>query len=90
MSYFPTNENEFSLIKFIAKYQYLNVNDAKYFFNSSRYYRNRIRNLIDKNFLRKIKWVLVLDQSGIQYAKALNFEYNRLIKIKNIEKDYYI
>lgn len=55
MSYFPTNKEEISLIKFIAKYQYLNVSDAKYFFNSSRYYRNRIKNLIDKNFLRKIK-----------------------------------
>lgn len=80
MSYFPTNKEEISLIKFIAKYQYLNVIDAKYFFNSSRYYRNRIRNLIDKNFLRKIKWVLVLAKSGIQYAQLLNFEYNKLNK----------
>lgn len=48
MVYFPTNENEISLIKFIAKYQYLNVNNAKYFFDTSRYYRNRIKNLIDK------------------------------------------
>ena len=80
MSYFPTNEDEISLIKFIAKYQYLNVNDAKYFFNSSRYYRNRIKNLINKNFLRKIKWILVLGRSGIQYVKLLNFEYNKLNK----------
>lgn len=80
MSYFPTNENEISLIKFIAKYQYLNIKDAKYFFNSSRYYRNRIKNLIDKNFLRKIKWMLVLGKSGIQYIKLLNFEYNKLNK----------
>ena len=80
MSYFPTNEDEISLIKCIAKYQYLNVSDAKYFFNSSRYYRNRIKNLIDKNFLRKIRWMLVLGGSGIQYVKALNFEYNKLNK----------
>ncbi len=80
MSYFPTNENEISLIKFIAKYQYLNVSDARYFFNSSRYYRNRIKNLIDKNFLRKIKCMLVLGKSGIQYAQLLNFEYNKLNK----------
>lgn len=78
MSYFPINEDEISLIKFIAKYQYLNVNDAKYFFNSSRYYRNRIKNLIDNNFLRKIRWMLVLGKSGIQYAKISNFEYNKL------------
>ncbi len=99
MSYFPTNENEISLIKFIAKYQYLNVSDAKYFFNSSRYYRNRIKNLIDKNFLRKIKWMLVLGKSGIQYVKLLNFEYNkpnknakyreRLLKLSNIAAFYH-
>lgn len=80
MSYFPVNEDEISLIKFISKYQYLNVKDAKYFFNSSRYYRNRIKDLIDKNFLRKIKWSLVLGKSGILYVQALNFEYNKLNK----------
>lgn len=99
MSYFPTNEDEISLIKFIAKYQYLNVSDAKYFFNSSRYYRNRIKTLIDKNFLRKIKWVLVLGKSGIQYAQLLNLEYNklnknqeyreRLLKLSNIAAFYH-
>lgn len=80
VSYFSINEEEISLIKFISKYQYLNVNDAKYFFNSSRYYRNRIKDLIDKKFLRKIKWILVLGKSGIQYVQALNFEYNKLNK----------
>lgn len=80
MSYFPINNDEISLIKFIAKYQYLNVKDAKYFFNSSRYYRNRIKNLIDKKFLRKIKWRLVLGQSGIQYVELSYFEYNKLNK----------
>ncbi len=80
MSYFPINNDEISLIKFIAKYQCLNVKDVKYFFNSSRYYRNRIKNLIDKKFLRKIKWTLVLGQSGIQYVELSNFEYNKLNK----------
>lgn len=99
MSYFPTNKEEIFLIKFIAKYQYLNVSDAKYFFNSSRYYRNRIKNLIDKNFLRKIRWMLVLGKSGIQYVKLLNFEYNksnknakyreRLLKLSNIAAFYH-
>ena len=83
MSYFPTNDDEISLIKFIAKYQYLNVKDAKYFFNSSRYYRNRIKNLIEKKFLRKIKWTLVLGQSGIQYVELSNFKYNKLNKNQN-------
>lgn len=99
MAYFPTNENEISLIKFIAKYQYLNVNNAKYFFDTSRYYRNRIKNLIDKGFLRKNKWSLVLGKVGIQYVKLLNFEYNklnknqqyreRLLKLSDIAAFYY-
>lgn len=86
MSYFPVNDDEISLIKFIAKYQYINVSDAKYFFNSSRYYRNRIKDLIDKNFLRKIRWSLVLGKSGIQYVQALNFEYNKLNKNKKYKE----
>ncbi len=64
MSYFSTNENEISLIKFIAKYQYLNVSDAKYFFNSSRYYRNRIKNLIDKNFYIKVFYINKITQDN--------------------------
>lgn len=83
LSYFSINDDEISLIKFIAKYQYLNVKDAKYFFNSSRDYRNRIKNLIDKKFLRKIRGTLVLGQSGIQYVELSNFEYNKLNKNQN-------
>lgn len=99
MSCFPINEDEISLIKFIAKYQYINVKDAKYFFNTSRYYRNRIKNLTDKKFLRKIKWTLVLGKSGIQYVQVLNFEYNklnknvryrdRLLRLSNIDAFYH-
>ena len=99
LNYFLKDKEEISLIKFIAKYQCLNVNSAKYFFSSSRYYRNRIKNLIDKNFLRKIKWILVLGKSGIQYVKLLNFEYNklnknqkyreRLLKLSNIAAFYH-
>ena len=47
MNYFLKDKEEISLIKFIAKYQCLNVNSAKYFFSSSRYYRNRIKNTIE-------------------------------------------
>ncbi len=99
LGYFPKDNGEISLIKFIAKYQCLNIKDAKYFFNSSRYYRNRIKDLIDKKFLRKIKWTLVLGKSGIQYVKLLNFEYNklnknqqyreRLLKLSNIAAFYH-
>lgn len=74
---FPKGEEEVALIKFIAKFQYLRVSDAQYFFNSKCYYRNRVKNLISKGFLKKIKLNLVLDQLGIEYVKFSNFEYNK-------------
>lgn len=78
MNYFPNGDEEINLIKFIAKFQYLNMNNAKYFFSSSKYYyRNRINNLISKNFLKKVKSNLVLSELGIEYAKLFNFEYTR-------------
>lgn len=82
MNYFPNNDEEKSLIRFIAKYQYLNISDTKYFFSSKKYYRNRVSNLIDKRFLKKIKSNLVLDELGIEYAKLFNFEYNKLNRNK--------
>lgn len=95
MSYFPVNNDEISLIKFIAKYQYLNVKDAKYFFNSSRYYRNRIKALIDKKFLRKIKWTLVningfeyltyqiLEQHDNKYIESVAYDIQKEMKYGN-------
>lgn len=83
MNYFPNSDEEKNLIAFISKYQYLHVSDTQYFFNSKLYYRNRIRNLIEKRFLRKVKLYLVLGELGIEYAKLLNFEYNALNRNTN-------
>lgn len=77
MNYFPNGFEEIELIKFIAKYQYLKVTDSKYFFQSSRYYRERIRRLIEKKYLRKSKNNLVLAEIGIEYCMLSNFEYNK-------------
>ena len=84
MNYFPNNNEEISLIKFLAKFQYLNITDSKYFFSSKRYYRNRISNLISKKFIKKVKSNLVLDELGIEYAHLFNFEYNK----RNRNKKY--
>lgn len=78
MNYFPNGDEEKNLLRFIAKYQYLKTTNAKYFFTSKKYYRNRINNLISKKFLRKVKLYLVLDELGIEYAQSFNFEYNKL------------
>ena len=77
MNYFPNGFEEIELIKFIAKYQYLKVTDSKYFFQSSRYYRERIRRLIEKKYLRKSKNNLVLAEIGIEYCMLSDFKYNK-------------
>lgn len=85
MNYFPNGDNEIELIRFIAKFQYLSMADSQYFFPSSKYYyRNRVNNLIDKNFIKKIKSVLMLDEIGIEYCRLFNFEYNK----RNRNKKY--
>lgn len=82
MNCFPNNDEEKELLKFIAKYQYLNTNDAKYFFNSQKYYKKRISNLVAKKFLRRKKLNLVLDKLGFEYIKLLGIEYNKLNRDK--------
>lgn len=77
MNYFPNSNEEIELIKFIAKYQYLKVNNSKCFFSSSNYYRKRITKLISKRYLKRVKTSLVLDELGIEYARLFNFEYNK-------------
>ena len=91
MSYFLNDSEEISLIKFIAKYQYLSVYDTKYFFSSGSYYKRRITKLIQKEFLRRTKLKLVLGKLGIEYVKLLNCEYTRLNRnTKYIERLMYI
>lgn len=78
MRHFLNSDEEIDLIKFIAKYQYLSVNDTKYFFNSGSYYKKRITKLIQKGFLKRTKLKLALGKMGIEYVKLFNFEYTRL------------
>lgn len=99
MNYFPNSDEEISLIKFIAKYQYLGVNDAKYFFKTQKYYRKRITSLVKKKYLRRTKMNLVLDVLGIEYVKLFNFEYaplnrnqkyfSRLLYLSNLGAFYH-
>lgn len=79
---FLIGDEEINVIKFIAKFQYLNITDTKFFFSSKKYYRNRISNLVNKKLLKKVKSNLVLDKPGIEYAKFFNFEYNTLNRDK--------
>lgn len=99
MNYFPNNDEEISLIKFIAKFQYLSINDSKYFFNTENYYKKRITRLIEKKYLRRIKSKLVLGSIGIEYVKMCNYTYtplnrnqkylSRLLYISNLGAFFY-
>lgn len=99
MNYIPKGREEIELLKFIAKYQYLKVKDEKYFFSSSKYYRERVRRLIDCNYLNKDKLILSLDKLGFEYVKSYNYEYNyqsrnkkyieRLLRISSIGAFYH-
>ena len=82
MSYFPNNDEEKELLQFIGRYQYLNGNNVKYFFKTQKYYRKRITNLVSRNFLKRIKLDLILDDAGIKYLKMIGAEYNKLNRDK--------
>jgi len=82
LNFFPNCEEEISLLKHIACYQYLNVNDEKYFFKTERYYKQRIRNLIKKKFIKRVKLNLILDELGIEYIKIIGEKYNKVSRDK--------
>ena len=99
LNFFPNGEEEIALIKFVSQYQYLNTNDAKYFFKTVDYYKKRIKHLVDKKFIKRSKSYLILDGLGIEYAKLLGFDYNpvnrnakyknRLLNLSNIGAFYH-
>lgn len=99
MNFFPNGEEEINLLKFLARYQYLRIEDAKYFFKSKKYYRTRISSLIKKHYLCKNKSNITLGDAGTEYAKIKGFEYNkinwntkyklRLLNVSSIAAFYY-
>ena len=79
---FPSNNEEMSLLEFIGKYQYLNINDTKYLFSTVKYYKTRIRNLINNHYIRKTNSHLILTTTGAQYLKSMNLTHNRINRNK--------
>lgn len=91
MNYFPKNNEEISLIKFLAKYQYVNVNDLNYFFKSKKYYKTRITNLINKKLIKRINHNLVLTKHGRDYIKSIGLSCNKLNRNERyLPRLYYI
>lgn len=78
MNYFPNGDEEISLLRFIAAFEYINEKDTKYFFSSRNYYRKRIASLVDKRYIRKIKSNFVLDEMGIEYVQSMKMDYYAL------------
>lgn len=81
---FPKSNEELELINFIYQYQYLNVNDAIYFFKSKSYYKKRITNLVNAKILRRYKLNLVLGEYGIELMKLIGKNVGKL----NYDKKY--
>ncbi len=77
MNYFP-NDEEKELLKFIARYQYININDVQYFFSSKSYYKKRISHFVSNKFLKRIKLNLVLDKVGMEYLSLFGIAHNKL------------
>ena len=92
MSNFPNGPEEISLLEFISKYQYLDVKDAKYCFNTQKKKKKRISNLVAKRYLKRTKsHHLVLDELGIEFAGLFKFEYNKLNRnVKYLPRLLYI
>ena len=70
----------------------MDVKDSKYFFNTQKYYKKRISNLVAKRYLKRTKsHHLVLDELGIEFAGLFKFEYNKLNRnVKYLPRLLYI
>ena len=94
----PSNNEELSLLKFMGKYQYINVNDLKYFFKQNTYFKKRITNLLKNKYIKKIDQCYILTEKGMKYIRMLNYEcikvsrkssyVPRLLYISNIAAYY--
>ena len=52
------------VLKFLSKYKMLKIIDAKYIYQNKRYYRNRINNLIDKDYVKRYKNYILISRNG--------------------------
>ena len=75
---FPINEDEIKLVKFIGCYQYLSIQDIKFFFKDISYYKKRITRLVKNNIIRRYKKHLVLAENGKHFLELLGQNTVRL------------
>ena len=69
---------------FVKKYKYVIVSDFKYLYANKQYYQTKIKHWINNNYLRKIKWYIVLGAEGKKYLENLGYKCSRI----SYEKTY--
>ncbi len=57
-------KEDLNLLKFLSKYKMLKIEDGRYIYKTKRYYRQKINNLIDKNYIKKYKNYVLISKNG--------------------------
>lgn len=78
------NEKDLEILLFVRKYKYVKVSDFKYLYSNKQYYQTKIKYFITNNYLRKIKWYIVLGFEGKRYLENLGYKCSRI----SYEKTY--
>lgn len=79
------NSKDLELIKFLSKYKMLKVEDASLIYNTKRYYRQRVNNLINKEYIKRYKSYVVIDKKGRKVLNEVGSGY-----IKNMQNLAYM
>ncbi len=78
------NEKDLEILLFVNKYKYVKVSDFKYLYSNKQYYKNKIKCLINRMYLRKIKWYVTIGNEGKKYLENLGYKCSRI----SYEKTY--
>lgn len=72
------NEYDTEILLFVNKYKYVKISDFKYLYSNKQYYQIKVKYLIHNNYLRKIKWYIVLGSEGKKYLESLGYHCSRI------------
>lgn len=71
-------DKDLEIILFVNKYKYVKVSDFKYLYDNKQYYKNKVKQLLKDEYLRKIKWYVVLGRKGKSYLENLGYKCSRI------------
>lgn len=72
------NEYDIEILLFVNKYKFVKVSDFKYLYPYKYYYKFKVRTLVENNYLRKIKWYVVLGFEGKKYLESLGYNCSKI------------